>query len=248
MSTTYQRRKTSFKFCTGVMVLKKCQKDRRERRCSKDGWPKHKNEGKRPIHSKFWPKPLWLSMVLDWGLPAQISRNLEKILSFVNFLCQLQVFPVSRPRTARGRFEGLLGIVKTWHFWKGHAKRKITSTREKLNFEIWASKSSKYIKKMTFCPLFELQKVTLGEMVFEGEKQLQIQKFHLGWKVDRPSFPMSHLALDLDQWNPLKICCKGARTWEPGARTWELTLPELTFLVKKHCFDYGWLFLLVYDG
>jgi len=75
-------------------------------------------------------------MVLDWGLPAQISRNLEKILSFVNFLCHLQVFPVSRPRRARGHFEGLLGILQTWHFWKGHAKRKITNTREKFNFEI----------------------------------------------------------------------------------------------------------------
>ena len=62
---------------------------------------------------------------------------------------------------------------------------------------------------MTFCPLFELQKVTLGEMVFEGAKQLQMQKFHLGWKVDRPSFPMSHLAPDVDQCNPLKSCSKG---------------------------------------
>ena len=85
---------------------------------------------------------------------------------------------------------------------------------------------------MTFCPLFELQKVTLGEMVFEGEKQLQMLKFHFGWKVDRPRFPMSHLAPDLDQWNPLKSCCKGARPFEPA-------LPELTFFVKKHCFDYG---------
>ena len=92
---------------------------------------------------------------------------------------------------------------------------------------------------MTFCPLFELQKVTLGEMVFEGAKQLQIQKFHLGWKVDRPSFPMSHLAPDLDQWNPLKSFCKGARPFEQGARPFEPALPELTFFVKKHCFDYG---------
>ena len=230
------------------MVWEKCQKYRRERRCSKDGWPKHKNEGKRPIHSKFWPKPLWLSMVLDWGLPAQISRNLEKILSFVNFLCQLQVFPVSCPRPERGCFEGLLGILKTWHFWKGHAKRKITNTWEKHDFEFWASKSSKYIKKMTFCPLFELQKVTLGEMVFEGAKQLQIQKFHLGWKVDRPSFPMSHLAPDLDQWNPLKSFSKGARPKLQGARPCAPALPELTFCVKKHCFDYGWPFLLVDDG
>jgi hypothetical protein len=92
---------------------------------------------------------------------------------------------------------------------------------------------------MTFCPLFELQKVTLGEMVFEGAKQLQMQKFHLGWKVDRPSFPMSHLAPDLDQWNPLKSCSKGARPKLQGARPCAPALPELTFFVKKHCFDYG---------
>jgi len=92
---------------------------------------------------------------------------------------------------------------------------------------------------MTFCPLFELQKVTLGEMVFEGSNQLQIQKFHLGWKVDRPSFPMSHLAPDLDQWNPLKNSCEGARPKLQGAQPKVLALPELTFLVKKRCFDYG---------
>ncbi|MCY6488199.1 hypothetical protein, partial [Actinobacillus pleuropneumoniae] len=76
------------------------------------------------------------------------------------------------------------------------------------------------------------QKDALGEMTFEGSNQLQIQKFHLGWKVDRPSFPMSHLAPDLDQWNPLKNSCEGARPELPD-------LPEFTFLVKKHCFDYG---------
>jgi len=92
---------------------------------------------------------------------------------------------------------------------------------------------------MTFCPLFELQKVTLGEMVFEGSNQLQIQKFHLGWKVDRPSFPMSHRAPDLDQWNRLKNSCECARPELPGAQPKLPDLPELPFSVKKHCFDYG---------
>jgi len=92
---------------------------------------------------------------------------------------------------------------------------------------------------MTFCPLFELQKVTLGEMVLEGSNQLQIQKFHLGWKVDRPSFPMSHLAPDLDQWNPLKNSCECARPKLQGARPLEPVLPVLTFQAKKHCFDFG---------
>jgi len=92
---------------------------------------------------------------------------------------------------------------------------------------------------MTFCPLFELQEVTLGELVFEGSNKLQIQKFHLGWKVDRLSFPMSHLTPDLDQWSPLKSSCKGARPLEQGARPLEPVLPILTFQAKKHCFDFG---------
>jgi len=89
---------------------------------------------------------------------------------------------------------------------------------------------------MTFCPLFELQKVTLGEMVFEGAKQLQIQKFHLGWKVDRPSFPMSYLALDLDQWNPLKRCCKGARTRETGGADMRENFARIHFFGQKTLF------------
>ena len=151
-------------------------------------------------------------------------------------------------RPARDHFGGLLGILKTWHFWKGHAKRKITNTWEKPDFEIWASKSSKYIKKMTFCPLFELQKVTLGELTFEGSNQLQIQKFHLGWKVDTQIFPMSHLALDVDNRNTLKKCCKGARPLEQGARPLREISPFWLFQPEKHCFYFGWLLMYVNDG
>ena len=38
------------------------------------------------IGSKSWPKILWLSMILDDGPSVQISANLEKILSILNFL------------------------------------------------------------------------------------------------------------------------------------------------------------------
>jgi len=50
--------------------------------------------------------------------------------------------------------------------------------------EIWAPKSSKCMQILTFCPFFELQKAVLGDLIFEGSNQLQIQKFQLGWKVD----------------------------------------------------------------
>ena len=59
---------------------------------------------------------------------------------------------------------------------------------------------------------------------------------------------MSYLAPHLDQWNPLKNNCEGARPELQGARPKVPALPELTFLVKERYFDYGWLFLLVDEG
>jgi hypothetical protein len=88
------------------------------------------------IHSPSWLKHPSLIMVLISIDLASKYENFENFGAFCQFLVKLQVFPVSRPRRARGHFEGLLGILQTWHFWKGHAKRKITSTREKFNFEI----------------------------------------------------------------------------------------------------------------
>lgn len=40
------------------------------------------------IDSKSWPKILWLSIALDGGPSVCISRNLEKILSILNFWLQ----------------------------------------------------------------------------------------------------------------------------------------------------------------
>jgi len=40
-------------------------------------------------------------------------ENFENFGAFCQFLVKLQVFPVSRPRRARGHFEGLLGILQT---------------------------------------------------------------------------------------------------------------------------------------
>jgi hypothetical protein len=54
--------------------------------------------------------------------------------------------------------------------------------------EFWASKRSKYMQNFDFLPLFELQKAVLGELIFEGSNELQIQKFQLGWKVDSRPF------------------------------------------------------------
>ena len=44
------------------------------------------------IGSKSWLRLPWLNMILNDRPPAQISRNLEKILSILNFLALKQVF------------------------------------------------------------------------------------------------------------------------------------------------------------
>ena len=45
------------------------------------------------IGSKYWLKLLWMSITLDEGPSVQISRNLEKILSFFIFFGHKTGFP-----------------------------------------------------------------------------------------------------------------------------------------------------------
>jgi len=48
-------------------------------------------------------------------------------------------------------------------------------------------------QKWPLCHFFDTQKAVLGEWRFGGANELQIQKFQLGWKVDRTGFPKSPL-------------------------------------------------------
>ena len=61
---------------------------------------------------------------------------------------------------------------------------------------------------MAFLPLLHTQEEVLGDFIFGGENGNQIQKFHLGWKVDRKGFPTSYLALNFDFRKALKISLK----------------------------------------
>jgi hypothetical protein len=99
--------------------------------------------------------------------------------------------------------------------------------------EIWASKSSKYMQILTFCPYFELQKAVLGEMTFEGSNQLQIQKFRWGWKVDSQTFPTSYLAPDLDTGKALKQASQCALPVRHMCATCQGILPILTSSARK---------------
>ena len=56
----------------------------------------HWNDVKGKIGSESWLKLLWLSMILDGGPTAQISRNLEKIMSSLNFFGHKTDFPAPK--------------------------------------------------------------------------------------------------------------------------------------------------------
>jgi len=64
--------------------------------------------------------------------------------------------------------------------------------------KFWASRKSKNKQKMTFCLIFDTQKAVLGDCNFGGANDHQIQKFHLGWKLDIHTFPTSPLLPHLD--------------------------------------------------
>ena len=91
--------------------------------------------------------------------------------------------------------------------------------------EIWASKGSKCMQILTFCPFFEFQKVVLGDLIFEGSNQLQIQKFQLGWKLDFQTFPTSYPAPNLDFGKALKQSFKKVRPVKLRGATTQANLP-----------------------
>ena len=61
---------------------------------------------------------------------------------------------------------------------------------------------------MAFLPLFAHTGSVLGDWSFGGASGNQIQKFHLGWKLDRQGFPTSYHVLNLDFGKALKMSLK----------------------------------------
>ena len=82
---------------------------------------------------------------------------------------------------------------------------------------------------MTFWHFFELQKAVLGDLSFDRENGLQIQKLLLGWKVDSQKFPTSLLCLNLDTCKCPNYHSKGAQP----VRHWCAT--RQADFAKMHC-------------
>jgi len=103
---------------------------------------------------------------------------------------------------------------------------------------------------MTFCHLFDTQEAVLGDCNFGGANGHQIQKFHLGWKVDIQTFPTSPLLPHLDTWKCLKSCSKGARPVQNQCATRWAIFTEIVPTAQQNAvltrFDFlEWILILL---
>lgn len=177
------RKLTETKSCSDtwrIIIGQECMCAKREWKFSKESYRRPGRGRKGQIHSASWLKPPSLIIVLISLDLASKCENFEDFGAFWKFLVKLQVFPMEWSHPGWDHFEGLLGILKTWHFWKGNAKRKITNTWEKPDFEIWASKSSKIHQKNDFLPTFWVAESDLGRNGFWGVKSAPNSEIPLG--------------------------------------------------------------------
>ena len=212
-----------------IIIGHECTCARQGWKCSKDGWLKHKNEGKGPTPSTSWLRLLWRSMALNNSAPARISKNFWAFWVIFYFSGKKQVFAFNGSCPPRDPFVWQLHFGKTQHFWICHEKLHMLSHCQEISSSFGPPESQKTSKKMTFCLIFDTQKAVLGDCNFGGANDHQIQKFHLGWKVDIQTFPTSPLLPHLDTWKCLKSALKGARPIRQFAQEFSLQLSKTQF-------------------
>jgi len=89
------------------------------------------------------------------------------------------------------------------------------------------------MQKMTFCHFLDTQEAVLGDCNFEEANGHQIEKFHLGWKVDIQTFPTCLLLRHLDAGKCLKSWLKGALRVENWGATHQDILPVFHLQLNK---------------
>ena len=86
---------------------------------------------------------------------------------------------------------------------------------------------------MTFCHFLDTQEAVLGDCNFGVDNGHQIEKFHLGWKLDINTFPTSLLLPHLDAGKCLKSWLKGALCVENWGATHQGNLPDFHLQLSK---------------
>ena len=86
---------------------------------------------------------------------------------------------------------------------------------------------------MTFCHFLDTQEAVLGDCNFGGANGHQIEKFHLGWRVEIQKFPTSPRFPHLDAGKCLKSGLKGALRVEKWRATRQGNLPVFHLQLRK---------------
>ena len=128
-----------------------------------------------------------------WLNPSTNFKNIWAFLVICEFFGQKTCFlhqevaHHARPFRLGGPFQEKFAFLDL------SCKNTLAQWRSRNFTKFWASRRSKNKQKMTFCHLFDTQEAVLGDFNFGGENGHQIQKFHLGWKLDIQTFPTSPL-------------------------------------------------------
>ena len=139
------------------------------------------------------------------------------------------------PRATLSFGNSILGKLSIFGFFM---KSYTCSAIAKKFYQVLGLQKVKKKQKMTFCHIFDTQKAVLGDCNFGGENDHQIQKFHLGWKVDIQNFPTSPLLPHLDTWKCLKSCSQRCATHSGKARDALGNFQEFSYSSAKRSFDY----------
>ena len=133
-------------------------------------------------------------------------------------------------------------------FGKGMQREKLPILGRSLILRFEPPKAQNTSKKWLSAHFLSCRKWPWEKWFLRGQNNSKFINSTWDGKYTDQAFQWAILHLIWTSGTHSKVAAKVRGRESQGARMWELTLPELTFLVKKHCFDYGWLFLLVDDG
>ena len=159
------RRPTKTRGCWGIWkttIGPECMFARRKWKCSKGGWPRPSRGRRRPTHSASWPRLPLLIMAPTSLFTAPSTNFFGSFGSFLAFLGNLQVLAPQQVSPPVRPFIMATQFGKNSAFLDFSCKVTHAYGWTWIFTGFWASKRSKYMQNLTFCPFFELQEAVLG--------------------------------------------------------------------------------------
>ena len=119
--------------------------------------------------SRYWLRHPWLIIALDEEPRVQISRNLEKFLTFWNFCTKKQVLSPYAPRHVALTFARGLQIQKTLHFWIFNDTLWFLVHGQEIWVGFESSRGKKHSKNDLTAPILTHRKKSWEIEVLEGK-------------------------------------------------------------------------------